>query len=541
MELFVPMKKQTRQKSGTAGSLIKTGAISFYDVFLCVIGGMLMSLSFPKAGVFMLAWICLIPLLFAIRDKAPAKASLLGLVFGLTAYIGILYWTVYPVSVYGGISVALAVVFMLLLVSYISLYLGLFAAFVAWTRARLGLSAFVSAPIAFVFLEYLRSFFITGFPWGLIGQSQLPWLTLMQVLDITGVFGVSFVVVAVNAALFLAIEHLARRSGRFPLVETAVSALLVAVLVIYGVFAIKREQAIMRAGTPVEVALVQPNIRQDLKWDPNFQEESMRIYEDMTLGAAPHKPSLVVWPETATPFFFQNHPIFRPRVEELPRRVGAPLLFGTPAYEDESGTIKYYNRAYLLSEDGNILGQYDKIHLVPFVEYVPMRWLFFFVDKLAKGAAGDFSKGTITDPIITDIGPVGTLICYEAIFPESARIFARNGACLLVNITNDAWFGTTSAPYQHFSMARMRSIETRLFLVRAANTGISTIVDPTGKDEIRTDIFTRTVALGEVIPKSRLTFYTRFGDVFAKLITAVFFAPFIVHAYRILGKKKRRK
>jgi apolipoprotein N-acyltransferase len=535
------MKKQTRQKSGTARPLTGTGKISFYDVFLCVIGGILMALSFPKAGLFILAWICLIPLLFVIRDKAPAKASLLGLVFGQTAYIGILYWTVYPVSVYGGISVALAVVFMLLLVSYISLYLGLFAAFVAWTRERLGLSVFVSAPIAFVFLEYLRSFFITGFPWGLIGQSQLPWLTLMQVLDITGVFGVSFVVVAVNAALFLVIERLARRSGRFPLAETAVSALLVAVLVIYGIFAIKREQAIMRAGTPVEVALVQPNIRQDLKWDPTFQEESMTIYEDMTLASAPHKPSLVVWPETATPFFFQNHPIFRPRVEELPRLAGAPLLFGTPAYEDEAGTIKYYNRAYLLSEDGKIVGRYDKIHLVPFVEYVPMRRLFFFVDKLAKGAAGDFSKGTITDPIPTAIGPVGTLICYEAIFPESARIFARNGACLLVNITNDAWFGTTSAPYQHFSMTRLRSIETRLFLVRAANTGISTIVDPTGKDEIRTDIFTRTVAMGEVIPKSRLTFYTRFGDVFAQLITAVFFAPFIVHAYRLLGKKKRRK
>jgi len=347
--------------------------------------------------------------------------------------------------------------------------------------------------------------------------------------------------VAVNAAIFLAIERLARRSGRFPLAETAVSSLLVAVLIVYGIFAIRREQAIMRSGTPVRVALVQPNIRQDLKWDPNFQEESMRIYEEMTLGSAPYKPSLVVWPETATPFFFRNHPIFRPRVEELPRRVGAPLLFGTPAYEDEAGKIKYYNRAYLLSEDGKIAGRYDKIHLVPFVEYVPMRRLFFFVDKLAKGAAGDFSMGTITDPIETAIGPVGTLICYEAIFPESARIFARNGACLLVNITNDAWFGTTSAPYQHFSMARLRSIETRLFLVRAANTGISTIVDPTGKDEIRTEIFTRTVALGEVIPKSRLTFYTRFGDVFAQMITAVFFAPFIVHGYRLLGKKRRRK
>jgi apolipoprotein N-acyltransferase len=534
------MKKKTKHAPVSAGLPAKTEKILFYDVTLAVIGGILMALSFPKADFFMLAWICLIPLLFAIRNKGPAKASLLGLVFGLTAYIGILYWTVYPVSVYGDASVALASVFMLLLASYISVYLGVFAAFVAWTRERLGLSVFVSAPVAFVFLEYLRAHFITGFPWGMIGHTQLPWLTIMQVLDITGVYGVSFVVVAVNAALYLIILRLARRSARFPVVETAVSAFLIALLVVYGIFAIKREQAIMRTGTPVTVALVQPNIRQDLKWNPDFQEESMEIYEEMTLASAPHKPSLVVWPETATPFFFQTHPIFRPRVEDLPRRVGAPLLFGTPAYDEEGGMIRYYNRAYLISVDGTIAGRYDKIHLVPFVEYVPMRWLFFFVDKLARGAGGDFSKGTITEPIPTTIGPVGTLICYEAIFPESARIFARNGAALLVNITNDAWFGTTSAPYQHFSMARLRSIETRLFLVRAANTGISTVVDPTGKDEIRTDIFTRTVALGEVIPKPRTTFYTRFGDVFAQLITLAFFAPFIVYGYRKLIQKRRR-
>ncbi len=318
------------------------------------------------------------------------------------------------------------------------------------------------------------------------------------------------------------------------------SCLLVAALIAYGIFAIKRERSIMSGGTPVPVALIQPNIRQDLKWDPSFQEETMNIYEEMTLATRPYKPALIVWPETATPFFFQNNPVFRPRVEELPRRVGAPLLFGTPAFEDLGGTLKFYNRAYLLSEKGDIIGTYDKIHLVPFVEYVPMRSLFFFVDKLANGAAGDFSRGTTTQPIPTAIGPVGTLICYEAIFPESARLFARNGAALLVNITNDAWFGTTSAPYQHFSMARLRAIETRLFFIRAANTGITAVVDPTGTCEVKTDIFTRTVALGDVIVKPRTTFYTRFGDVFARLLTLIFFSPLIVHGYSIIMRKKRR-
>jgi apolipoprotein N-acyltransferase len=518
----------------------KTFSIALTDILLAALGGALMALSFPKVGIFVLAWVCLIPLLLAVRDKNPAAASLLGLVFGLVAFTGILYWTVYPVSTYGGISTALAVIFMLLLVSYISIYIALFAAFVAWTKKRFDLSVFISAPVSFVCLEYLRSFVITGFPWGFIGHTQIAWLPLVQVVDITGVYGVSFVVVAVNAVLFLVVERLTGRSKRFPLAETAVSCLLVTLLVVYGIFAIRRERSIMSVGTPVPVALIQPNIRQDLKWEPSFQEETMNIYEEMTLASRPYGPSLIVWPETATPFFFQSNPAFRPRVEELARRVGTPLYFGTPAFEDLGGTMKYYNRAYMLSEKGEIIGSYDKIHLVPFVEYVPLRSLFFFVDKLAKGAAGDFSKGTITDPIPTAVGPVGTLICYEAIFPESARLFARNGAALLVNMTNDAWFGTTSAPYQHFSMARLRAIETRLFFVRAANTGITAVIDPTGDCQVKTDIFTRTVALGDVIPKPRMTFYTRFGDVFARLLTVLFFFPLVIHGYSILARKIRR-
>jgi apolipoprotein N-acyltransferase len=518
----------------------KTLSPTVRDIGLAALGGALMALSFPKVGLFVLAWVCLVPLLFAIRDKNPAKASLVGLVFGFVAFVGILYWTVYPVSVYGRISTVLAVLFMLLLVSYISIYSALFAAFVAWTRKRFGLSVFISAPVAFVSLEYLRSVVITGFPWGFLGHTQIAWLPLVQVVDITGVYGVSFVIVAVNAALFMIIERLTGRTRRFPAVETAVSCLLVAVLIVYGVFAIAREKAIMAAGTPVPVALVQPNIRQDLKWDPSFQEETMNIYEEMTLASLPYKPRLIVWPETATPFFFQSNPVFRPRVEALARRADATLLFGTPAFEDDGGSMRYYNRAYVLSGDGRIIGRYDKIHLVPFVEYVPLRGIFFFVDKLANGAAGDFSKGTITEPVPTPIGPLGTLICYEAIFPESARIFARNGAAFLVNITNDAWFGTTSAPYQHFSMARFRAIETRLFFVRAANTGITAVVDPTGNCVVRTDIFTRTIALGDIVPKPRTTFYTRFGDVFAFLLTALLFLPLVIHWYSIIVRKIRR-
>jgi apolipoprotein N-acyltransferase len=359
----------------------------------------------------------------------------------------------------------------------------------------------------------------------------------MQVLDITGVYGVTFVIVAVNAALFSIIERAVGERKRFPVVETAVSTLLVLGLFAYGVFALSREDALMKSNRALTVAMIQPNIRQDLKWNPTYQDQTMSIYEEMTLATADEHPQIVVWPETATTFFFQDNPVYRPRVEALARRMDAYLFFGTPAFESEGGPMRYYNRAYLLSRNGEIIGSYDKIHLVPFGEYIPLRHLLFFVDKLAYGAIGDFSMGTITEPIKTPIASIGSLICYEAIFPESARLFARKGASLLINITNDAWFGTTSSPYQHFSMTRMRAIETRLYLIRVANTGITSIVDPTGRTRVETRIFKRVVAMGEVRPHERTTFYTRFGDIFAQILTAFFLVPLLLGFYGIIKKK----
>jgi apolipoprotein N-acyltransferase len=526
-------KRQPRPHKQTTG----TTRITLTDLVLAALGGALLFASLPKLEIALLAWVSFVPLLFAIRDKGPATGSLLGLTFGMVAYIGILYWTVFPISVYGGISVGLALIFMILLAFYNALFIAAFAAGVCWVRERWGISAFVSTPVALTTVEYLREFLFTGFPWGMVGHSQLPYLTLMQALDVTGVYGVTFVIGAVNAALFTILLRIIGAKKTFPIVETAVSALLVSSLVAYGIYALGRESRLMNENPAISVALIQPTIRQDLKWDPTYQDETMTIYEEMTLSTKDLRPALVVWPETATPFFFQNNPIYRPRVEALAKTMDAYLFFGTPAFEDEGGTIRYYNRAYLLDQGGEIIGHYDKIHLVPFGEYIPLRTVLFFVEKLAYGVIGDFSSGTATEPIPTQIGPIGSLICYEAIFPESARLFARKGAALLVNVTNDAWFGTTAAPYQHFAMTRLRAIETRLYLIRVANTGITSVVDPTGRPELTTGLFERKVAMGEVRPHPRMTFYTRFGDIFAQLVTAAFLLPFLFHFYGILKRK----
>ncbi len=192
------------------------------------------------------------------------------------------------------------------------------------------------------------------------------------------------------------------------------------------------------------------------------------------------------------------------------------------------------NSAYLLRPDGAVAGRYDKVHLVPYGEYVPLRRLFPFIGKLVAGV-GDFRPGKGFDPLVSDGRRLGVLICYEAIFPEAARDYKRNRADLLVNITNDAWFGRTSAPYQHLSMTVFRAIENRLYLVRAANTGISAVIDPTGKILSRTGVFERTVLKGEVKFIDEKTFYAAYGDLF------VYLCGIVLILYYFIQKKEKEK
>ena len=276
------------------------------DIALAILGGGLFALSLPKPEIPILAWVCLVPLLFSIKGKKPYKASILGLIFGIAAYIGIFYWTTYPISVYGGIPLPLAIIFMILLVFYMSLYVSAFSAFVSWTAERFGLSEFVSVPVGFAALEYLKGILLTGFPWGFLGHSQLPYLPMMQVLDITGVFGVTFTIAAANAAIYLVILKLIGKKKKFPTTEVSISAILVVTLLVYGIYAIKREDSLSEKNRAITAALIQGNVRQDIKWDPLYQDETVFIYESLSLAAKEYDPDIVIWPETATPFFFDK-------------------------------------------------------------------------------------------------------------------------------------------------------------------------------------------------------------------------------------------
>ncbi len=483
---------------------------------LAALTGVLLTFSFPKAEISYLAWFALVPLLVASGQKSPVKAGLLGFVAGLVAYGGILYWINIVVTTYGKLPLAVSLAVYLLLVAYLASYF--FVLFYLARKAELrGVPVVVSVPFLWVGLEFLRSFLLSGFPWASLGYSQYRILPLIQVVDITGVYGISYLIVLANCVVYLAIKGMKSKESRaYPYRSAAVFFVLLAAVLLYGTFRLRQEQV----GVPLKVALVQGNIDQGIKWNPAFMEETLSIYERLSRQAAAGGVDLVVWPESAAPFYFQEPGQPTDQITSLARELHAPLIFGSPAFDDNGPRRRYFNSAFLVSSSGEVLGRSDKMHLVPFGEYVPLAKLLPFVHKLVVGV-GDFSPGDSLSALNIGKGKVGVLVCFEGIFPELSRRYVREGAQLLVNITNDGWYGRSSAPYQHLSMAVFRAVENGVPLVRAANTGISAIIDKKGNISHTTPLFKEAFVTGEVILGKGGTIYTRIGDVFALMCLGI--------------------
>ncbi len=491
------------------------------DVALALLSSVLLLLAFPKSNLEVMAWIALVPLLHCLRGKGAGKAFILGWLFGLVFFLGQLYWVSPMLQVYGQIPTAASIFTMAALIVYLSLYFALFAAILSLCEKRLGNLSWLFVPLLWTTLEYAReNAFFLGFPWGALGYSQYRNLQFIQVADITGVLGVTFGVMLVNSAAARFIQFLTEyRNEKFwcsrLLYPVMAAGIVIAALYLYGNFRLKQIDRIASSSDKIRVAMIQGNISQNRKWDDDNVNFTLDRYITLTRQTSTRKPLLTVWPETAVPFFFQREDKRRERVMRLAEEADSYLLFGSPAYGYADGGTKYYNSAFLLSPDGEEKGRYDKQRLVPFGEYVPLKWLFSFVDKIVVGE-GEFSKGKGADLLSVEDIPFGVLICFEILFPDLARRQARRGARFLVNITNDAWFGRTSAPYQHFSIGAFRAIENRLSLVRAANTGITGLIAPSGAVIESTEIFEDGWLVEETPMASGLrTAYTRFGDLFA--------------------------
>jgi len=486
-----------------------------------LLSGILLVFSFPTFNLYPLAWFALVPFIVSLYGKEPSNAFRQGLVLGVVYFFGTTYWIYHSISHYGGVPLILSLVTVLILSLYLGLYPSLFALLFSLKIRYSKLPAFLLAPVLWVSLEYARAYALTGFPWSSIGYSQYQFLYGIQSADLTGIYGTSFLVVSCNGAIadiFITRKRL-RDIPLFPVRMTIIGIATIALLflsnVVYGYWRLHQD----RPGDPLKVSIVQGNIDQSKKWEPAFQDEVINTYKNLTLQAAASSPQIVIWPETAVPFFFGYDAFHTQDLLNFQRRLNTYVLFGTVAVKNppsEGSPPQLMNSAVLLNKDGIVTYTYYKIHLVPFGEYVPLKSIFFFLDKLVSGV-GDFIPGKSYVRAQPPFGTFATFICYEIIFPGLVRKFYSKGGDFIVTITNDAWFGRTSGPYQHFSMAVFRAIENRKPLIRAANTGVSGFIDSNGKILAETPLFTRDVMTREIKTDRSISVYSRFGDIFSYL------------------------
>ncbi len=493
--------------------------------FSCPLAGIGYALS--VSGLFegfpwgLFAWIALLPLHLTLNGTTTGQAFMRGWLTGCVAFVGTMYWVVTAIHRYGNVPLTASIAVMLLLAVYLGLYIGLYAWGFRWLEQRWTPMAWLLAPCLWVSLEYVRTCALSGIPWGLLGYSQVQWLPIIQIASITGVYGVSFLIVLVNVAVFLPLcramaqqpRHAASLHTWGPLASTT---MIVFVTWFYGV-----HQLTLPVTAPLNVGIVQANIDQAQKWDRAYRAETLARYDRLTQAIGPDA-DLILWPEAATPFVFEQESSDQSHVVDIVKHARTPLVFGSLALRHrDDGTLSPLNSAYVLNRSGVVTGRYDKQHLVPFGEYIPLKPVFFFLNKLVAGIS-DFQPGqhpvllAIPDGQTQQQTRFGVAICYEVIFPDLVRRLAAKGANFLITITNDAWFGNTVAPYQHFSMVVFRAVENRLSFARAANTGISGLIDPTGRILTATPVFTERVVTGTIPLGTPSTLYTRFGDVFAR-------------------------
>jgi len=500
--------------------------------FASVLSGTALWASFPPAELSFFAWIALVPLFISILISDMFKALACALLCAGVFFALHFLW-VFEVSNYN-------ILHHILLDIYFSAYVVVFAGLLLYVRASQGqLPALLMAPFLWVVLEYLRS--NAGFlalPWGLLGHSQYTNINTIQIASITGAYGISFMVVLVNSAItailippasrFLRIEFPSTLSPKKRNLFVGIVFGLVALSIAYGWNLINQKLA----GSEYKISVIQPNIDQRIKWDKKSAPIIVKKLYNLTSIAAQNEPWMIVWPETATPRSINIDHELRRQITEMAVASKANLMIGSSQVQkfklDNPKNAKYLNSAYLIPPNGDSpnFQRYDKMKLMPFGEYLPkgnkIPWHYIKVPNVGSFIPGKERKIFLIDGI-----EFGTTICWENIFPDFVRRYVKNGAQFIINITNEGWFGASSAPYQFLSMSVMRAVENQVYIVRCANTGISCFIDPHGRitkrvaDPDGNETFVSGVITGTVVPQKDKTFYTEFGDWFVWLCLTV--------------------
>jgi apolipoprotein N-acyltransferase len=463
----------------------------------------------------------LTPLLVAIgleqAAQAPGPTSIrprgrrfffLGWITGFVGSAITTYWVVTVMAKYGGFAPWVAVPIGALLWAYLGLFTGAGALVTGWTVRRRGVIGLWAAPAAWVTFEWLRSWLFGGFPWTLLGTSQAHVLPVVQFASVAGVFGLSGLLVMVStAAAAVALS----RHGRH-LRMAAVTMGVLAVVVAGGMFRLA-DGRLTQSGTPLRVGIVQGSVPEDLKFDPAYRDGIIARYLALSRQVIGSGARLVIWPESSTPFFFNLESQLALPIRKLAVETRTPFIIGTDDLVPPVGhePQHLYNSSIVLGPDGQSHAEYRKVYLAPFGEYVPFQKLLFFVGPLVD-AVSNFTPGTEATVLPTSVGTVSTSICYESVYPWLSRAFVAHGSQLLAIITNDAWFGTSSAASQHFDQGSVRAVEEGRYVVRAANTGISGIVDPYGRVLAETALFVPTAFVADVRLLDGHTVYEMTGD-----------------------------
>jgi apolipoprotein N-acyltransferase len=485
-----------------------------------LLSGVLLFAAFQPIALGAASFFALAPLIFALLRKpySRAEAFRAGYWFGIVFFLLLMWWILKLLPSAGVTVPGLMTPSLILLTLYLSLYPGFFCLLLVWLSRGKSVAGFFLAPSLWILIEFGRSRGELAFPWGVIGYGLARHAHFIQTASWVGLFGVSFLAVLANA--FFGTALLARSKPK-RIVLLTLGVLLVAGMGLHGWKKVS-EYAPQESDSSVSVALVQPNVSLEVKWKPEFQDSTFRLIDRLARIAASGGAELIVFPETCAPVYIQHEKGAKRTLQFLAADLKTSIFIGflDARRVDKHMEVDVYNSSGLFTPDGRLL-QYNKSHLLPFGEALPFSWKFRSLRKLNFGQS-NFMRGDHQPPIDSPVGSLGPLICFESIFPELSRRFVREGAKLLVNITNDGWFGATPGPYQHAEMSIYRAVENRRYLVRSANTGVSMVVDPVGRVINSIEMDKEGMLIEKVALKSSETFYARHGE-WTVLIVALLF------------------
>ncbi len=480
--------------------------------FLAILSGFLVALSFPKINAFYLVWIAFLPIIYTSLRNSVRNSLVYGFIFGFSFYAISLFW-MFPFLKYNT-NIIQALIASCLLWIYLSLYFSLWTGLLSFSRRHFHpIFSSLYAASSWVMLEYIRTYFLTGFGWNLLGYSQYSFIHVIQFADLFGVYGISFIIVLVNMLLYYWLRDV---RGKFFLVYVFC---LFGALLFYGHVKVKNYSN--PYGEKLIAGVVQPNIDQYKKWDEKYEDEILNSIKQTVSVFKDKNLDLTVYPETVLPGYLQYEGNVIDFVDAVSSYAKMNLLGGA-SYDDSD---KIYNSIFAITVNRKILKKHDKNHLVVFGEYIPFKKVLSRYFGILNNL-GDFSKGRYMNVLQVDNMFVGATICSENFFPDLSRKYILNGAKILTNHTNDAWFFDSFAPHQHFIMNIFRAIENRKNVIVSANTGISAVIDSAGNIIEKTKVNENTAFVSEVYQNTAVTVYTGIGDIFCYV--CMFLVLFVV-------------